>query len=483
MATGNVYVTVVDVGQGQCTFVEVYDTSSTPKLIHTVLVDCGSDKRSTQRAANLQGIVDIVSSMETPAFDCIIFSHSDNDHVSLTRRMLLLFDEGKKPVVKKVWYGGRYALYKKRGTNILDYLVENDYCTADDIKSPGSNFSDYVPKDKNFATNLWQSGDASVKVFCLVANTMNGDPDWSKRDSVLPKEEDEAELKNRVSIVCGVYYAGVSYTICGDATNTTMSAFNQRFEGRSYVFGNNAMTTLPHHGSKVTGYATDDSSISRLKASMVVQGFSSILKSKTITVSAFQKHSHPSLYLMTDFIPTIKTPITRDTRLKQRNAHRVTANIDLNLYTIEEGVAIKKEEDQSFETTTNIFSTNYTTGDKFFSYNIGSLGADKSEGVEIGAIINEFACWRYRTASNGDIAFAGYPNLASPLTAFTSAPLTESNLRSVEVKEINASPDSAPAFEPKPLSELIQIRTTKKQWRKVPSPTLFSHQLEQVTYL
>jgi len=56
MATGKMKLTVIDVGQGQCTFMELYDdTSPTPKLINTLLFDCGSNKKSDVTEANLDG--------------------------------------------------------------------------------------------------------------------------------------------------------------------------------------------------------------------------------------------------------------------------------------------------------------------------------------------------------------------------------------------------------------------------------------------
>src|SRR5215213_899170 len=100
MATGNVVVSVVDVGQGQCTFIEVYDDSTpTAKLVHAVMVDCGSDKKSDDTPTNLGYIAAKVQEMAKPAFDCIIFSHSDKDHISLTKDVLDKFPPTKKPTV------------------------------------------------------------------------------------------------------------------------------------------------------------------------------------------------------------------------------------------------------------------------------------------------------------------------------------------------------------------------------------------------
>ena len=149
MSTGKIIVSVVDVGQGKCTFVEIYNTSNT--LIHTLLFDCGSDKQSAETQDNLQYIADKVSGMGTPAFDCIFFSHSDKDHISLTKDLLDKFSSSKKPKVKEVWYGGDRTKYTKYKFNILDYLEAQGYCDTADLKAAPSNYTGYDPDKKKYA--------------------------------------------------------------------------------------------------------------------------------------------------------------------------------------------------------------------------------------------------------------------------------------------------------------------------------------------
>ncbi|MCW3085512.1 MAG: hypothetical protein JWP12_2878 [Bacteroidetes bacterium] len=422
MATGNVIVTVVDVGQGQCTFVEIYDDDGMdPKLIHTLMVDCGSDKESSQTGMNLQYIADKVSTMDVPAFDCIVFSHSDKDHISLTKKVLDRFLPEKKPVVKLVWYGGAYDLYKKSGFNILDYLVKEGYCLDTDLNTTGSNFSGYNPGIKDYTSLLWEVPDHSVKLFPIISNTLSSDPDWDDQD--LDVTGKTAEAKNRVSIICGLYYAGASYVICGDATNVTMAAVNQRFQGNSTVFGNNVMTTIPHHGSRSTGFAVKSGEQASLGSLMVVMGFSSLLKSKTISVSANQKHRHPSLYLMSTFIPTLKQPVIKDPRLKQKNTHLLTANIDYSLkITYPDTINIPMEQDLTFETRTNTFCTNYNVDKPTFSYELDHIFAEVAQGTEpVDEEINLFACWKYIAKSNGGFELEGYTNLSVAGILFTQA--------------------------------------------------------------
>jgi|GEM_PF-1005301 len=452
MATGNVIVTVVDVGQGQCTFVEIYNTASTPVLIYTLLFDCGSDKKSTQTDTNLQYIVDRVSAMSTPTFNCIFFSHSDKDHISLTYDLLQKFPSSKKPAINYVWYGGAWDKYTKNKFNILNYLVSQSYCSASNMKSTGSNYTDYNKTSRTFTDYLWKILDDSVVVYAIASNVLSDDPDWDDQD--LSVDGKTAEALNRVSMVCGLYAAGASYVICGDATNKTMAAINTLCDSSTTVFNNNKMTTLPHHGSRATGFAVKSSESASFAAILVVSSFSSNMKSKTLTASAYAKHRHPSLQLMTYFPPTVTTPVLRDPRLKQKNSHRVTANIDIDLGT-GAGFTIIRGWDYTFETQTNMFSTYYWDGTATFSYNIGAFStASASEGLVSPTVINSFACWQSILSTSGMAVMSGYANLSLPLSAFTDGPTTavatEETAAATTQPAIEALPAGGSVFQPLP---------------------------------
>lgn len=424
MPTGNVIVTVVDVGQGQCTFVEIYNNSSPAKLIHTLLLDCGTDKPSTQTDVNLDYIAAKALELDKPGFDCIVFSHSDKDHIYLTRQVLDKIAETKKPVIKEVIYGGAYRKYTKYGFNILEHIEDKGYCAADEIFSLESNFTNYnyASGKKKYEGNLWESTNKEVVLYTIVGNVLSSDPDWDDND--LNVEGATAEALNRVSIIAGLYYAGASFVICGDATNITMAAVNSLFEGGTTVFANNKMTTMPHHGSRATGFAVKSGQAASDTSVEIVETFAATLKSKTMSISAFEKHRHPSLELINKFIPTQTGAILRDPRLKQKNAHRITAYIDVSL-TTGKAVTIYEGLSYSFESGTNTFSTRYSDLGPYFSYTLGTKKAEASEGVIVTTpvtSINPFACWRYTAAPAGTAITNGYPNLALPLTAFTSAP-------------------------------------------------------------
>lgn len=463
MATGNVIVTVVDVGQGQCTFVEIYDDDGmAPTLLHTLLFDAGSDKRSTQTKTNLNYIVNRIVNMAVPKFDCLFFSHSDNDHISL---MWYILSEIKRLLapntltIDRVIYGGAWVKYKKRKKNILDYIYNQGLC--DDMRGEESNYTNYNRVHQDYDSSLWKSDDLSVGVYALAVNVLSDNPNWGQND--LDVEGNDAEELNRVSLVAGLYYNNRSYIICGDATNETMSAIIKRFNNvPPNFFNNNFMTTLPHHGSRITGYAVHGAQQPSLKSMFIVTGFADLLKSQTITVSAYRKHSHPSLYLMTDFIPTIKTPLIRDPRLSEVNSHRVTANIDFNLLN-SQAVVIRQNDDQSFETKINTFSTNYYIGYTTFSYQIGGLLVNPSQGlVPPAAAINPFASWQYTTPAAGNFTLVGYPNLALPLAAFTAVPQVVGivGLRTLKISDNDSEP-STPIIRIKPKQKVFALASNK----------------------
>jgi len=72
MAIKYIATTVLDVGQGQSTFACIYDDSASPgKIIHTLLFDCGSDKKSPETDNNIDYIAGRLASMDTPTLDLL----------------------------------------------------------------------------------------------------------------------------------------------------------------------------------------------------------------------------------------------------------------------------------------------------------------------------------------------------------------------------------------------------------------------------
>lgn len=449
-------VSVVDVGQGQCTFVEIYNPANT-KIVETLLFDCGTDHESTQTQNNLQYIADQIETMDTPAISCIFFSHSDNDHVSLTVDLLGKFTT--KPTVGQVWYGGERSLYKKgKSENVLDYLVKNNYCTSGDIKTPNADSTGYSKSSGRYKYYLWASSDNSVKVHLLGGNVLDGDLSTDPGTSPPPlKRLRYAEPKNRVSLVCGLYYENFSYVICGDATFKTMAAILKTFENGTTVFNGNVMTTLPHHGSRATGFAVSSSQSASTKNKAIVSAFSETLNSETTSISAYMKHNHPSMELMNSFIPESLSPILKDPRLKGKNLHHLNGYLDIDL-TFPSGLSPMKVY-QIFETASNTFSTQYSdfgvalNNQARFKYQLGATSAQKPDGVINSTTpINQFACWKYRvdkSSSTPKSFIGGYPNMAG--TLFT-APATVS-----KAAVLSAAEDDEPKIEA--MTPIAEVRS------------------------
>lgn len=417
MAVGKVDISVIFVGQGQCTLVEIFDKSPTPKLLHLLLFDCGTNKGSEHIDDNLEYIVNKASSRSAAGFDCIFLSHSDTDHTNKVKEVLeaiIKKIKTKKLVIGKVCYAGARANYFKNGYNILDFM--EPYCTSK-ITALDSNYCKYDDTTEEITENLWATTDEVVSIKGIVANALSEDPDWTENDEDVSGTTPEA--KNQISLVCGLFYTQASYIICGDATNTTMAAVNSAFDTSSDVFKYNHMSTVPHHGSRRTGLKVARGKDPEQDNIDVVKAFSKLLNSQTFTISAYEKHRHPSLQLMNLFVPVRIAPLLRDIRLNQKNSHCIFAYNDSGLETTK-GLKIYKDAPYTLETPSNLFTTRYSDGETSYSYDLKSETVKKSEGLKAKAVINPFACWVF-TETEDDWNIHGYADMTA--TSFTSDPV------------------------------------------------------------
>jgi hypothetical protein len=440
MATGKIKVNVVDVGQGQCTFVEIYNTANT--LVHTLLFDCGSDHRSVPTLINLQYIANTVSAMAVPAFDLLAFSHSDNDHVSLMRTLLGNFVA--RPTVKKVVYGGNYNKYKKRGYNVLIELVKQGYCTSDKLFAPRPDASGFNRDTGLFGDPMWVSDDGEVRVDLMVGNVINDLPEEPDED-----EEEEptlpvlkgAEALNRVSLICRVLYNGFDYIICGDATNRTMSMVNYYFTGKKFAYV--PMVTVPHHGSRATGLDVSEGKTPNEAAIKNVATFAKICNGRTVTASSYEKHGHPSMELIHYFkLWMANGPLVADARLGTSRTHLLVSYVDIPLVNLA-GAAITRYHYTSYATPSNLYGTNYHNPviATLFTYNYAATDniVGNAPPVTGGVAMNSHACWVYTADSLKNDKLEGATQLpAIPTTVFT---------RQLTGAELSA-PASAPPLPP-----------------------------------
>jgi beta-lactamase superfamily II metal-dependent hydrolase len=347
MATGGIVVNVMDVGQGQGTFVEVYNTGSV--LTNTLLFDLGSAKSS--RAAgdpSIAYIVSKVSSMAVPKIDYLSLSHKDRDHVNLVMRLIDAISEKIKPKklkIGKVRFGGAKGWYK-------DPLMEKleEFCK--DVDSLSLRQTGFTPP-KTWKS-IWDEND--VYVYVVLANVPT---DVIAMDMDDMDDRPDSELANSVSIVSLVYWNGNEFFINGDATFVTIQESNKVL--KAAVF-NTKMVTLPHHGSRRTTFGLSESLEDASKESTeIVKTFAKKVNAKTVTASAedFGNYKHPSYDVITLFneYADQKKIWYFDPNLADNDRHYLTAYLDTPM-TRSKKVTISPAY-SSFETTMNVYSTQY----------------------------------------------------------------------------------------------------------------------------
>lgn len=411
MAIKYVATTVLDVGQGQSTFTCVYDDSKSAKIIHTLLFDCGTDKKSPKTDTNIDYIASRLAGMDTPTLDLLVFSHSDNDHISLMKNVIEAYHKKTKtPLkIKSVWYAGDADFYEKDGFNILTELEK--YCKA--FTAPDFGETQFNKKTDQWAGYIWQDSPATptIKVAMLIGNVIDDKP------GVLVKTDfgSTAEKKNRVSIVCALFHDDRSFLICGDATNRTMAWVNHAFGGK--VLGKNLMVTVPHHGSRSTGLSVASGKAANQKAIDVVKTFVKTANAKTATVSSFQKHEHPSLDMVNFFTPKLAaTQVVEDDRL-DNNSHFAFFNVDISL--TKSGTAVSSNY-HTFTTNANVYSTQYYAAAAAFSYQFAGTTVGAADGFTGGTPqpVNFHACWSFLTWPGGT---------ENAMTGYTQMPRVEAN--------------------------------------------------------
>lgn len=406
MAIKYVATTVLDVGQGQSTFTCVYDDSSPSKIIHTLLFDCGSDKKSPETDNNINYIASRLAGMDTPTLDLLVFSHSDNDHISLMRNVIEAYHKKTTtPLkIKSVWYAGDSEFYEKDSFNILTELEK--YCKA--FTAPDFGETQFNKKTDQWAGYIWQDSPTTptIKVVMLIGNVIDDKP------GVLVKTDfgSTAEKKNRVSIVCALLHDDRSFLICGDATNRTMAWVNEAFAGK--VLGKNLMVTVPHHGSRGTGLDVSSGKTANQKAIDVVKTFVTTANAKTATISAFQKHDHPSLDMVNYFTPKLAAAqVVEDDRLKK--SHFTLFNVDISL-TKATSTAKISQGYQTFTTNANIYCTNYFGANPAFSYQFAGKKTGTADAFtgDTPQPVNMHACWAFLTWPGGaDNSMTGYTRM------------------------------------------------------------------------
>jgi hypothetical protein len=282
MATLGIRVCSLDVGQGMCTFVEIYNTDN--NIIRTLLFDLGSTKAANP--ATLEFIAGQVKLRKpAPFIDAVFLSHKDADHVNLIGSLLKLLpaDMG----IGTVRYGGRRAWYH---SGIINDLAKR--CADADHDVSGFSVGDTnYDTDLGFYDYLWDMDDLTV--YLLAVNTPYGDEVAGAAESTISTQPDHDQANSK-SLVCYLWYNDAAFAICGDATFPALVYINGVLKNDK--LGHTKMLLLPHHASRRTtfglGRTNDDISDEARKS---VNTFARKLGGQTLIASANTRHSHPSL--------------------------------------------------------------------------------------------------------------------------------------------------------------------------------------------
>jgi hypothetical protein len=346
MATTKMTVNVMDVGQGQGTFVEVYDGGV---LTNTLLFDLGSAKSSvTAGGSTINYITDKIKSMAVPKIDYMSLSHKDKDHVNLVMKLITAIDAAitpKKLVIGKVRYGGSKAWYSN---DLITQL--GNHCK--DIDSLGLKYSCYTAPST--WDPIWNVNDVFVYIF--LANVPSDETATTMMDL---GDDPDSELANCVSIISSVWWNGNQFFINGDATFVTFQEFNTVYASVP-SFNNPQMVTLPHHGSRKTtlglSSSTDKASA---PSTAVVNQFAKRIGAKTVTGSAetYGNYHHPSYDIITLFNQYAEKGAWWSDPGLDPGRHYLSAYLDQTFTDVAGGTLIGTY--KSFETEINVYTTLY----------------------------------------------------------------------------------------------------------------------------
>jgi len=309
MAAKAIRFTVLDVGQGTGNFIETFSTK-TPSLatapVKTFLIDLGSERQRKEAggpAANF--VVNQLNLMKSRELDCVILSHSDSDHINLLEMVLAAFDppgtiNPTKPIltVQASYYGGDYALYSKRGKNILVRLAQYSLTHPQSFPTGKSSFG--VASPKPFRTV------DGVDLYLMIGNAPKSAGGAAKKAAV------DSFAINTKSLVVVVSW-GIQYIATGDATGVTLAWCNKYVTDtiKKNFLPSVVMLTMPHHGSATTTFNITGTSGGRDDAAAVknVQTFVAKTAPASVTASAerVRTFKHPSAFLLQFFWGVIQS--------------------------------------------------------------------------------------------------------------------------------------------------------------------------------
>lgn len=308
-----VAVTLLDVGQGSGTFVEIYDGTD---IAATALLDLGSERAKDEAGGpSVDYIVKQLNTMTKPRIDFFSLSHSDTDHINLVQDLLAKYDPpGTTNPTKKILeigtviYGGPRVLYTKgKGKGRINVIqkVEEYQATGETKPQPlPANNSSYTQAKALFTFN-------EVEIYLLVGNHIAGEPRTIRTKIADKKWKTDGYSLNTYSLIFVVLFDNWRYIVTGDATGATISQANYVIDQHKLTFPNVAALTMPHHSSEPTTFGLVRSRTKRERetervpdeAKKVIDTFAKSMQPKTLHASAedVTNFGHPSAYVMSYF--------------------------------------------------------------------------------------------------------------------------------------------------------------------------------------
>ncbi|PJI88814.1 hypothetical protein DAH55_09485 [Sphingomonas koreensis] len=327
-------VTMLDVGQGSGTFVEIYTGT---KITATALLDLGSERAKDEAGGpSVDYLVKQLTSMTKPRIDFFSLSHSDSDHINLVQDLLAFFDppgtkKPKKPILEigSVIYGGPRVLYAKHsGTNVLTSIEAYQPKGTTKPQPLPSNNSSFYGTAPMFAKD-------EVEIRLLVGNHVSSEPRTVRKKIGDKQWRTDSYSLNTYSLIFVVAFDDWEYVITGDATGATIAQANYIIKNQSVKFANVAAMTMPHHSSEPTTFGLTASRTKRQRekervpdaAKKVIDAFAASVAPRTIHASAEDVGSfrHPSAFVMSYFWDYVDTTSWYDDPVLTGNQHLYNA--------------------------------------------------------------------------------------------------------------------------------------------------------------
>jgi beta-lactamase superfamily II metal-dependent hydrolase len=266
----------MDVGQGDCTFIQVCegndidDNNITPD--YTALVDFGSCKNGfIAGPCAVTYIEKQLNKMPFPRINLIILTHADADHHNLIPRLLEIDDLE----IEEVMYTG----YKKDYT-YTPFMSAFSRNTIDDIIAiAGKDVCCRLPSN---CSDIRSPGNAAARAFGDLGM-------WIVQANFPSMDYDDPNPKSAVSLWS---YHGNKVILPGDATVLTLDEINnltQNYHTEGFL-RDTTVLRLPHHGSERT--TLNGNGANKWK---VTEDFIDLVRAKAITIGADTRgdYRHP----------------------------------------------------------------------------------------------------------------------------------------------------------------------------------------------